>query len=314
MKRLMTKIKSEDGSILGMVLVFFLILTIVGTAFLTLASQESMLSAKQYHRTRAFYRAESGLNIALWRINHGADNFGTFSTDTVTVEFDTLTNILSATGTSGTAERTLQVSLFQDHPFNHIVSYQTALDTSGFILENLNGHDIQTYTQMPHVVLSYYSSHADYYYTVDTSFSVMTPGIYYVDGDVTMKNGTVLNGTLVATKSVKFIGTVTINAQLVPDTTIYYPALVSGDTVQTSDVSGNPNLTINGAVFSSGIVNFKGKTISGPIIANKVVLKSGVIIDDQGSDKYYHYPPGFTAEENFDWEKRRVKGSWRNQF
>jgi hypothetical protein len=54
MKRLFAKIKSEDGSIMGMVFIFFIILTIVGTAFLTMASQESMLSAKQYHRTRAF--------------------------------------------------------------------------------------------------------------------------------------------------------------------------------------------------------------------------------------------------------------------
>ncbi|MFA4839333.1 MAG: pilus assembly PilX N-terminal domain-containing protein [Candidatus Neomarinimicrobiota bacterium] len=315
MKRLMTKIKSEDGSILGMVLVFFLILTIVGTAFLTLASQESMLSAKQYHRTRAFYRAESGLNIALWRINHGADGFGTFSTDTVTVEFDTVTNILRATGTSGSAERTLQVNLFQDHPFNHIVSYRTALDTSNFYLENLNGHDIQTYTQMPQVDLSYYISHANYYYTGDISFTgVMPPGIHYVNGDVTMKNETVLNGTLIVTGSVKFVGLVTINAQLIPDTTIYYPALVSGDTAHTSEIGGNPNLMINGAVYSNGIVDFKGQAISGPIIATKVILRSGVMVDDQGSDKYYHYPPGFTAEENFDWEKRRVKGTWRNQF
>ena len=315
MKRLLSKIKSEDGSILGMVMVFFLILTIVGTAFLTIASQESMLSAKQYHRTRAFYRAESGLNVALWRINQGADGYGTFSTDSVTVEFDTLTHILSAVGNSGSASRTLQVELFQDHPFNRIVSYHTYLDTSNFYLDNMRGHDVETYYEVPEVDLSYYSSIADYYYSGDISFEGLMPsGIHYVDGDVTMKNGTILNGTLVTTGSIKFVGSVTINAQLVPDTTIYYPALVSIDTAHTSEVDGNPNLVINGAVYSDGIVDFKGQAISGPIIANKVILRSGVNVDDQGSDKYYHYPPGFIAEENFDWEKRRVKGSWKNEF
>ncbi|MDD5766765.1 MAG: pilus assembly PilX N-terminal domain-containing protein [Candidatus Marinimicrobia bacterium] len=315
MKRLFAKIKSEDGSIMGMVFIFFIILTIVGTAFLTMASQESMLSAKQYHRTRAFYRAESGMNIALWRINHGADSYGTFSTDSVAVEFDTTTHILSAVGNSGSTSQTLQVELFQDHPFNRIVSYRTDLDTSSYYLDNMRGHDIETYYEVPQVDMPYFSSIADYYHTGDISFSGLMPaGIHYINGNVTMKNGTVLNGTLVVTGSIKFVGSVTINAQLIPDTTIFYPALVTGDTAHTSEVDGNPNLIINGAVYSSGVVDFKGQEISGPIIANKVILRSGVKIDDHGVDKYYHYPPGFITEDHFDWEKRRVKGSWRTEF
>lgn len=314
MKRLMTKIKSEDGSILGMVLVFFLILTIVGTAFLTLASQESMLSAKQYHRTRAFYRAESGLNIALWRINRGADGFGTFSTDTVTVEFDTVTNILRATGTSGTAERTLQVSLYQDHPFNHIVAYKTQLDTSNYTLNYLKDRGIKHFDPLPGVNNAYYDSIANFHHVGDTSFSApLNSGIHYIDGNVWMKSGSSLIGTLVVTGGIKFTGTVSIQAQQMPGSSLYYPAIVVGDTAET-DITGTPLLIIKGAVFSTGYVNFKGDTLTGPIVANKVNLKAGVVITDYGNDKYYHYPPGFIAEEYFDWEKRRVEGSWRNEF
>jgi len=305
-------VDNENGSVLGMVLIFFLVLTITGTAFLSLSALEGQSGVRQIQRHRAFFLAESGLSIGFWRLNHGADHLCNFSDEQMTVLYDSSNQTLTATGMVGQVTRTVRVNVFEDYPFNHIVAYQNQLDTSNFYLSCLDGHGIAWFSSIPAPDLNYYYSRANYIYNDDQTFDgTMPDGIYFVDGSVTMKNGTTLNGTMIVTGGIKFIGQVTISAQQMPDTNLYYPAIIAADTAQTeSDVSGTPQLTINGMVYSSGFVLFKGKLISGPIVANKVILKSGVDIDDGGSLRYYHYPPGFPGAENFDWHKMPVAGTW----
>ena len=306
-------IKSEDGSILGMVMIFFLILTIIGTAFLSMAAQEGKLSIQNVQRTQALASAESGINIGLWRLNHGPDSQGTFSNGSMSVTYDSVAQILTSTGTSATVSKTVSVELWRDNPFNHIVSYQTQLDTSNYTLNHLKDHGISHFDPLPEVNNAYYDSIASIYgfhHVGDTSFSApIDTGIHFIDGNVTMKNGSSLFGTLFVTGSIKFLGTVSIQAQQMPDSSLYYPAIVVGDTAET-DILGTPLLIIKGAVFSTGFVNFKGDTLTGPIVANKVVLKSGVVITDFGDEKYYKYPPGFLGPDIYDWEKYIKKGSW----
>ena len=305
-------IKSEDGSILGMVLIFFLVLTIIGTAFLSLAAQEGKLSIRSVQRTQAFASAESGINIGLWRLNHGPDSQGTFSNGSISVTYDSVAQILTSTGTSATVSKTVSVELWQDHPFNHILTFVESLDTSNFTLTSMQSHEIIQFDKLPTVDLAYYYSIADYVYSSDQNFSdTLNSGIHYVSGHVDAKEGTYLDGTLIATKGVKFTAHVTINAQMVPDTTIYYPALIVCDTTYSEydEISGNPNLTINGAIYSTGFVCFKGKLLSGPIIAPYIELKSGVVIDDLDNPQYYNNPPGFEILEG-DYNKYIKKGSW----
>ncbi len=303
-------IKSEDGSIMGMVLIFFFVLTIIGTAFLSMASQEGKLSIRSVQRTQALASAESGINIGLWRLNHGPDFQGTFSNGSMSVTYDSVARILTSTGTSVSVSKTVSVELWKDHPFNHIVAYKTQLDTSNYTLNHLKGRGIRHFDPLPGVNHAYYDSIANYHHVGDTSFSApIDTGIHYIDGNVTMKNGSSLIGTLFVTGGIKFIGTVSIQAQQMPDSSLYYPAVVVGDTAET-DILGTPLLIIKGAVFSTGYVNFKGDTLTGPIVANKVVLKAGVVITDYGSEKYYKYPPGFLGPDIYDWEKFIKKGSW----
>ncbi len=305
-----------SGGVLILVMVFFLAFTIIGTSYLGLAALESRASLAQLQRAKAFLQAENALNLSLWRLNHGPDSLGTFSSDSLAASYDSVNYILRAWGNSSHYTCSLQVQLFKDHPFNHIVTYGSVLDTSNYYLSYISGHAITQISELPSIytILNYYYSIADYRYEGNQDFSgTMPDGIHYVNGCVTMKNGTTLNGTLVVTDGVKFVGHVEIHAQRDPnDTTLYYPALVAGDTAQTeSEILGDPLLVIRGAVYSTGAIIFKGKEISGPIIAPKVVLKSGVTVSDQGDPRYYQFPNGFGDPANFDWKKLVVKGSWR---
>ncbi|MFH1214019.1 MAG: hypothetical protein V1681_08005 [Candidatus Neomarinimicrobiota bacterium] len=303
---------SENGSVLGMVLVLFLVMTILGTAFLTLAAYEGKFSVRQEQSVAAFFRAESGLNLALWRINHGPDLLGSFSNSEVAVVYDSIGQDLTATGIAGPLSCELAVTLEEDHPFNHIVSYQTVLDTQNYYLTYREGRGIARFDPLPEVDMGYYFSIADYYYDHDETFwGTMPPGIHYIDGKVTMQNGTFLNGTLIATEGMVFHGSVAILAQQMPDSSLYFPAIIAGDTAQTEiDITGTPQLVVLGIVYSTGSVIFKGRLLTGPIVAKHVTLKSGVDINDLGQTTYYQYPPGFSGPDEFDWPKSVVSSTW----
>ena len=208
MKNIIEIIKSENGSVLGMVLIFYLVMNIIGVAFLTMASQESVLFEKELDRAKAFRMAESGINIALWRINSGPDLYGSFSNDSLSVTYDSTSMILNSTGISGSHQQTLLVNLFTDTPFNHIVSYTNTIDTSSYSLDYTPGHEIKSFSKLPEVDLDYFLNEVgSHVHTTDTTFKGATlSGIHVVLGDVTMKNGVLLNGTMVLTGTIKFIG------------------------------------------------------------------------------------------------------------
>ncbi|MEA3499634.1 MAG: pilus assembly PilX N-terminal domain-containing protein [Candidatus Marinimicrobia bacterium] len=310
MKNITKIIKSENGSVLGMVLIFFLVMTIIGVAFLTMASQEASLFEKQLDKTKAFRIAESGINIALWRINSGPDLYGSFSNDSLSVTYDSTAMILSSTGISGSHQQTISVNLFIDSPFNHIISYTNTLIEQSYSLNNTPGHEEETFDELPVIDLSHYIYIADNIYYSDTTFKNTTlNGINFIFGNVTIKNDVKVYGTVVATGSIKFIAQVEIYAQQMPDTTTYYPALVAADTAHAvdSEIYGAPNVTIKGAIYCNGSVGIKGGEITGPIVAKDITLSNNAVITDEGSEKYYLYPPGFGNE---DYNKYIVSGSW----
>lgn len=311
MKNMTEIIKSENGSVLGMVLIFFLVMTIIGIALLTMASQEAVLFEKQLDKAKAFRMAESGIDIALWRINSGSNYLGTFSNDSISVTYDSTSMVLNSTGTSGSHQQTLSVNLYEDHPFNHIASYSGTLDTSNFSMDVISGHEIRSFDALPAIDLDYFIGIADHIDTTDVTFQAASlSGIYVVLGNVIMKNGSVLYGTMVLTGSIRFIGHVEIYAQQIPDTDIYYPALIALDSSQTleTEVDGFPNLIVEGAIYSSNFLILKGGTVSGPIVASDIVLMANAEIDDEGSDKYYNTFPGVEEEETLD--KYIDRGSW----
>ena len=65
---------------------------------------------------------------------------------------------------------------------------------------------------------------------------------------------------------------------------------------------------MEGAIYSSNYLVLKGGTVSGPLVASDIVLRNGVVIDDEGSDKYYNTFPGVEEEEKLD--KYIDRGSW----
>ncbi len=294
-----------------MTLILFLIMTAIGTAFISLSSQENVLSRQEINKKQALYLAEGGIAKALWRINKVSEELAGFSNDSQSVTYDSTLLRLVSTGYRGSFSRSIAVTLYDDHAFKHILSFGTQLDTSNYTLISCSDHELQAFDDLPEVDLLYNYSICDYYYDSTHVFmGDMPSGIHYVKGNVTMKNTSQLNGTMVTEGSIKFVGNVEIHAQQIPDTSLYYPAVIAMDTTQAvyTEVDGNPNLIIYGAIYCYGFISFKGEYITGPIIADHIELKSGVEVNDGGCEDYYYFPPGFINPNTP--VKKIDRGSW----
>ncbi len=104
-------VDDQHGYILGLVMIFFIIFTIMGLAFVKMGSFESLHALNHYQRVKAYYHAESGIHKGLWLLNDVSAAAATFSNDTVSAVYDSVNFILTSTGTVGNVNKTIKVTL-----------------------------------------------------------------------------------------------------------------------------------------------------------------------------------------------------------
>ena len=104
-------IKDQRGYILGLVMVFFVVFSIIGLSFIKMGSNERIHAFKDYHKEKAYYYAHSGIHKGLWRVSKISNAAGTFSDATVNVVYDSVSLTMTATGTSGNVQDSIRVTL-----------------------------------------------------------------------------------------------------------------------------------------------------------------------------------------------------------
>ncbi len=142
----------EKGYVLGLVMVFFIIFSLMGLAFVKMGSHESIQAFNDYQRTRAFYYAEAGIHEGVWRVNHISNAAGTFSNSTVSVVFDSVSMVLTATGTAGSFQDSVRAIVQRASSNVNCSVLFVVVDTSGLSTEESNiktlleswGHDVNT--------------------------------------------------------------------------------------------------------------------------------------------------------------------------
>jgi len=305
------KRKSEDGSVLGIVMVYFVVFSLTGLIFISLADQAHLQNVDAIHDYKNHWAVESAINEALWRLNNGPDSLATFQDSTLYSTYNEATMTL----TVGTDQwdRPFEVSLEieLDHVFNNTFYTTMPIDTSDPAITFLSDDiDIQQADSLPTLDTTYYLQNAvEIYPTGAVLFDTLTSGIHYVKSGVTeLKNNTYLEGTLLVLGKLKVVGTNVILKAGQDSSGAYLPALIVADSVTTTAIT---DITIEGAIISYGSFDIKSGTITGPFIGNDLNVQTSLIIDDQGSDQYYTYYPGFGTPDTSGTAKIIQKGSWR---
>lgn len=101
----------ERGYILGLVMIFFIVFSIIGLSVLKMGGLERLQSFNYSQKEKAFYHAAGGIHKGLWLVNKVSNAAATFSDSTVSVVYDSVGLILTATGTAGNAQKAIQATL-----------------------------------------------------------------------------------------------------------------------------------------------------------------------------------------------------------
>ena len=104
-------VAEQRGYILGLVMVFFVVFTIMGLAFIKMGSFESIHVVGHYQKLKAFYYAEEGIYKGLWLANKVSGLAATYSDANVSVTYDSVTLVMRAVGTAGDAQDSIKVTL-----------------------------------------------------------------------------------------------------------------------------------------------------------------------------------------------------------
>jgi len=305
--------KRENGYILGLVMIFFVVFSIMGLAFIKMAGHERLHSFNYYNRVKAYHHASAGIYKSLWLLNKVSAAAGSFSDATVTVVYDSENLEIVATGKSGNIEKTIKVTL---EYFGEYWPYVLYTDSGNLEFEGGEGTitgdihsntkvDISNYhtidgsttegtptVTVPGVDWAFFEDAAkavgQYVTTKDKTFdSAGNPytGVWYSTGKVKIEANTVINGTIVSEKDVQFKGdSLTITA-----TPSDYPAIISGGNIKTKITNAN----VKGFVYSQNEFQAEGDdlTFIGAIVSVSKI-KGGK--SPSGINKVFTYDTTYT--------------------
>ncbi len=305
------KRKQEEGSVLGIIMVYFVVFSLTGLAFISLADQVHLKNIDAIHDYKNQCVVESAINEALWRMNNGPDSLASFQDGALSSTYNETT--MTLTVSTDQWDRLFEVSLEIElnHIFNNTFYTSIPIDTSDPAITIISDDVVvQQADSLPTLDTNYYLQNAVGIYPTGATFSsTLTNGIHYVKSGVTeLKNNTYLEGTLVVLGHLKVVGSNVVLKAGQDTSGAYLPALIVADSVTTTDIT---NITIEGAIISYGVFDIKSGLITGPFIGNDLNVQTSLIIDDQGSDQYYSYYPGFESQDTTASEKIIQKGSWR---
>ncbi len=153
-----------------------------------------------------------------------------------------------------------------------------------------------------------------------TLSSLQNNTYYFVRGNVTIKStGTNTNVAIIALGSISTQGNVTLNnAILVSGTSVSmqgnltirgvlpFPAVISSGALNADN-----SVTIFGAVYANGPIDFRPLQLHGVIIGQDVTLQAAAtLVTDDGNAAYYGLMPGFTYPSDLKMTVVAV-GSWQ---
>jgi len=308
--RLGAILRDDRGVVFPITLVFSLVVTISGIAFLSLSVSGSTMLKRSTNQAKVLYLTEGAVRKTLWKLERCPigewETYGNFSDSTevgvVDVTYDGTTNMLACNGTVSEASKQIRVFVDLDVPMEHVITYTADLQqngTSGDVTHD-DSSPPAFFDVLPAVDFTYYEGIADTIYNPPTGKQTfndsLSPGIHYVNGDVDVKTETILDGTIVATGAIRFFGSGEIFAQPVPGDTLspptHYPAILSAANGESDMLGGSPGLTIHGMIYSRGNVDLNPCNVNGPILGSNVVLSGSY--DVAYDPKYGRTPPGFS--------------------
>ena len=293
------------------IMVTAIIFSITGLGVLNLAQAVILDAQTAAHTLEDQIEVESVANIALWRLNTGADSLGSLSSGDITSTFDSTDLILTVE--LATAEDTsgFKLTLEEDHHFRRAIGTRNTISQSTYLIGEEKEHRLrENFGFLPIVDLAFWMNLADTIYTehdrtyLDTD---LREGILIFTGDgVKIQDVSLYNTTMIFTGTgIDFIRDNIVSAT--QNDSLVYPALVFTDSVFTFFVNewfSSRQDHIYGAIYSAGSILLRKGELSGPVVARHVLLWRNMDFIDDQYPQYYRWPRGFGDFSAYDWPKQ----------
>jgi len=306
-----------------------MLVTVLATAMILSVTGVAVMEFGLYGRTEAFesahtienqYTVEGHVNKALWRVNTMADSLISYTEGPVTVTYDTSAMRLFVGVSQFDEARTVTADLVEDNHFRHAIATNDTLLLNGYDLGNEPQNTVKgEFRFLPQIDLQYFIDSAvavhdeDYYWYDQADFS--DEGIHVFTGEDPVLNSVTLhNSTVVFTSSwVWFYKDCDIRAEVNLDEQLPAVVLTNPDIVFVLNREWGYQDNIEGAIWCAGKIRIKRGTISGPIVANKAVLKRDMDLTDDAHPEFYNiWYTGFGSYASYDWPK--VLTNWDESY
>ena len=293
------------------IMVTAVVFSVTGLGVLNLATLVNLDTQNAIEKVQSQIEVESLTNVALWRINTGADSLGSFSSGNATSNYDTTTMVLRVEINSEGDTSGFKLSLEEDSHFKRAVGTASSIDyNDGKTVSEEDAHRMRAYMGfLPEVDLDYFVDNAANVSWMDDEHihdEDVVEGINVFHGNhLDIHNIDVENATLVFTGyDIQLKDDVIIKAPIVGGSPL--PALVFlWDGLDTHfDQGWNDEIHIEGAIYSVGHVRLHEGEYSGPVVANTARICRDIDILDDEYSEYYEWNLGFGEYEDYDWPKQ----------
>jgi len=293
------------------IMITAVIFSATGLGVLDMASIVNLDTQTAVQKVQDQIEVESFANVALWRVNAGNDNLGTFSAGDLSATFDSTTKKLSVIKTSGDEQTGLLLSLEEDNHFLRAVASSGTFYTNGRTVNPEPQHQVRTQVGfLPQADLQYFMDNAvEIHYENSYTYydSDLSEGInVFVGNHLVFERVELENTTLVFTGTdINFWKNNVIKAAA--DENGALPALVFTNPYSDFDIYGfwsSWRDEIEGAIYSAGTVRLYNGELSGPVVAQTVVLYDNMDFTDDEHSEYYQWPHGFGSYSDYDWPKQ----------
>ncbi len=292
------------------IMITAVIFSVTGLGVLNLAATVNLDTQTAVHAVQDRVEVESFANVAMWRLNTGGDNLGTFSSGDLSASYDSASMVLTIAKTTEELNTGLVLSLEEDSHFKRAVATQTYIDYNSTITNNEPEHQLRSNIG--------FLPECDFQYFVDNAANVrwiwndhihdgdIVEGINIFYGDnISIHNVAVENATLVFTGRYIYVrDDVKIIAPIVNG--VPQPAIILMNEYSDFhlDQGTGDELYIAGAIFSKGHVRLHEGSFSGPVVAQHARICRAIDMLDNEYPEYYAWNAGFGAYEDYDWPKQ----------
>lgn len=294
------------------IMITAVIFSATGLGVLNLASIVNLDTQEAVQTVQDQVEVESFANVALWRVNTGADNLGTFSSGDITAAYDDTLQRLTVIKTIDDETSGLILDLEEDSHFKRAVATQYSIDfNGGKTISEEPAHQLRTgMAFLPEPDMDFLRANAaqeiwisDYDHVHDDD---VVAGINIIHGDhLDIHNVDQENVTLVFTgENIQPKDDVELTAASIGGVPLPVLILTNENSAMHLDQGYRDDLRLEGAIYSAGHIRLHEGEFTGPVIAKTARICRHIdMLDDEGSE-YYQWNLGFGEYEDYDWPKQ----------